>query len=77
VQAETLKYFFLLFSPNDVLPLDGVVFNTEAHPFPHFQLGKQFKTGWQRKPRGHAEGDGLKLHEVTDQKSLEPEKKTG
>jgi len=32
--AETLKYLFLLFSDDDVLPLDGVVFNTEAHPFP-------------------------------------------
>ena len=50
-QAETLKYFYLLFGPNDVLPLDKVVFNTEAHAFPHFELGKLFKTGWQRKPR--------------------------
>jgi mannosidase alpha-like ER degradation enhancer 2 len=30
--AETLKYLYLLFSP-DALNLDGVVFNTEAHPF--------------------------------------------
>ena len=30
--AETLKYLFLLFSSNDVLPLDTWVFNTEAHP---------------------------------------------
>ncbi|PNS17770.1 hypothetical protein CAC42_3165 [Sphaceloma murrayae] len=49
--AETLKYFYLLFSPDDVLPLDKVVFNTEAHPFPRFELGKLFKTGWKRKPR--------------------------
>ena len=54
-QAETLKYFFLLFSPTDMLPLTDVVFNTEAHPFPRFQLGKLFKTGWERKPRD-AEG---------------------
>lgn len=27
------------------------MFNTEAHPFPRFQLGKLFSTGWQRKPR--------------------------
>ena len=33
------------------MPLDKVVFNTEAHPFPMFELGKLFKTGWQRKPR--------------------------
>ncbi|KAJ1923269.1 mannosyl-oligosaccharide alpha-1,2-mannosidase [Tieghemiomyces parasiticus] len=32
--AETLKYFYLLFSPDDVLPLDQYVLNTEAHPFP-------------------------------------------
>eukprot|EP00887_Chlorella_sp_A99_P007757 scaffold20.g7757.t1 len=30
--AETLKYFYLLFSPDDVLPLDAWTFNTEAHP---------------------------------------------
>ena len=32
--AETLKYLFLLFSDEDVLPLDKWVFNTEAHPLP-------------------------------------------
>ncbi|SPQ98628.1 unnamed protein product (mitochondrion) [Plasmodiophora brassicae] len=32
--GETLKYFYLLFSDDDVLPLDKWVFNTEAHPFP-------------------------------------------
>ncbi|KAG6970727.1 hypothetical protein JG688_00004730 [Phytophthora aleatoria] len=32
--AETLKYLFLLFSDDDILPLDEIVFNTEAHPFP-------------------------------------------
>lgn len=31
--AETLKYLFLIFSNDDVLPLDKYVFNTEAHPF--------------------------------------------
>jgi hypothetical protein len=30
--AETLKYLYLLFSPDDVVPLDMYVFNTEAHP---------------------------------------------
>ncbi|KAF8609494.1 glycoside hydrolase [Ceratobasidium sp. AG-I] len=34
--SETLKYLFLLFSDKSVLPLDEVVFNTEAHPFPVF-----------------------------------------
>eukprot|EP00668_Euglena_longa_P001373 GGOE01001627.1.p1 GENE.GGOE01001627.1~~GGOE01001627.1.p1 ORF type:complete len:610 (+),score=134.32 GGOE01001627.1:261-1832(+) len=31
--AETLKYLFLIFSPDDVLPLDKFVLSTEAHPF--------------------------------------------
>ncbi|RHY27121.1 hypothetical protein DYB32_007034 [Aphanomyces invadans] len=32
--AETLKYFYLLFSDESVVPLDKFVLNTEAHPFP-------------------------------------------
>jgi len=32
--AETLKYLYLIFSPNDIVPLQDFVFNTEAHPFP-------------------------------------------
>lgn len=31
--AETLKYFYLLFSEPDVISLDDWVLNTEAHPF--------------------------------------------
>ena len=31
--AETLKYFYLIFSNHDVISLDEFVFNTEAHPF--------------------------------------------
>lgn len=30
--AETLKYFYLIFCPEDVISLDEWVFNTEAHP---------------------------------------------
>ncbi|KAK5730857.1 hypothetical protein LTR15_000795 [Elasticomyces elasticus] len=30
--AETLKYFFLIFSLPDVISLDTYIFNTEAHP---------------------------------------------
>ncbi|MFO8174992.1 MAG: GH92 family glycosyl hydrolase [Longimicrobiales bacterium] len=30
--AETLKYAYLLFAPEETLDLDEVVFNTEAHP---------------------------------------------
>eukprot|EP01065_Artemidia_motanka_P014896 TRINITY_DN18759_c0_g1_i1.p1 TRINITY_DN18759_c0_g1~~TRINITY_DN18759_c0_g1_i1.p1 ORF type:complete len:775 (+),score=234.79 TRINITY_DN18759_c0_g1_i1:39-2327(+) len=32
--AETLKYFYLLFSDDGALPLDEWVFNTEGHPLP-------------------------------------------
>ena len=32
--AETLKYLFLLFSDDDIIPLDEWVLNTEAHPLP-------------------------------------------
>ncbi|OJD27023.1 hypothetical protein ACJ73_01585 [Blastomyces percursus] len=53
--AETLKYFYLLFSDKEFLPLEGTVFNTEAHVFPRFQMGELFKTGWKRK---HGKGGG-------------------
>lgn len=32
--AETLKYIYLTFADDTVLPLDRWVFNTEAHPLP-------------------------------------------
>ncbi|KAH7321190.1 family 47 glycosyl hydrolase [Stachybotrys elegans] len=31
--AETLKYYYLIFSPPDLISLDEWVLNTEAHPF--------------------------------------------
>ena len=31
--SETLKYFYLIFSPPFLISLDDFVFNTEAHPF--------------------------------------------
>ncbi|KAI0664372.1 seven-hairpin glycosidase [Cubamyces menziesii] len=34
--AETLKYLYLLFKNEDLVPLDKWVFNTEAHPLPVF-----------------------------------------
>uniref|UniRef100_A0A8C1Q7B6 alpha-1,2-Mannosidase n=1 Tax=Cyprinus carpio TaxID=7962 RepID=A0A8C1Q7B6_CYPCA len=37
--SETLKYLYLLFSNDDLLPLDDWVFNTEAHPLPVIQFG--------------------------------------
>uniref|UniRef100_A0A8C7GC57 alpha-1,2-Mannosidase n=1 Tax=Oncorhynchus kisutch TaxID=8019 RepID=A0A8C7GC57_ONCKI len=45
--SETLKYLYLLFSDDDLLPLEDWVFNTEAHPLPvvrkSFSLQKQVK----------------------------------
>ncbi|KAJ7276671.1 glycoside hydrolase family 47 protein [Mycena rebaudengoi] len=35
--SETLKYLFLTFSDESVLPLNDYVFNTEAHPLPVFR----------------------------------------
>ncbi|KAK6932214.1 Glycoside hydrolase family 47, partial [Dillenia turbinata] len=32
--GETLKYLYLLFADNSVIPLNEFVFNTEAHPIP-------------------------------------------
>lgn len=46
--AETLKYLYLLFDEENKIPMDKYVFNTEAHPFPRFDLGPLHKTGWSR-----------------------------
>ena len=71
MQAETLKYFYLLFSPDHILPLDTIVFNTEAHIFPRFKLDRGLKTGWTRKARnadGHIidtpKADAVKIQTV-------------
>jgi hypothetical protein len=64
-QAETLKYFYLLFGPSSVLPLDTIVLNTEAHPFPRFDASKKrFKTGWTRIPR---DAQGNLIREKVDE----------
>lgn len=47
MQAETLKYLYLLFSPKEFVPLEEVVFNTEAHIFPRFRK-ESWGTGWRR-----------------------------
>ncbi|CAG8129739.1 unnamed protein product [Penicillium salamii] len=49
--AETLKYFYLLFSDKEFISLEDHVFNTEAHPFPRFKPSGELKTGWERKPK--------------------------
>jgi mannosyl-oligosaccharide alpha-1,2-mannosidase len=46
--SETLKYLYLLFDDSNLTPLDQVVFNTEAHPFPKFSMNPLFKTSWTR-----------------------------
>lgn len=53
--AETLKYFYLLFSDRDFVSLEEHVFNTEAHPFPRFRLSGELKTGWERKSKKEKE----------------------
>lgn len=57
--AETLKYFFLLFSDDpDLVPLDEFVFNTEAHPFPIWgsQTDLHLKDRLERFHRAHRQG---------------------
>ena len=49
--AETLKYFYLLFSEREFISLEEHVFNTEAHPMPRFQPSGELKTGWVRQSR--------------------------
>ena len=56
--AETLKYFYLLFSETSDLEMLGAgltttVANTEAHFLPRFGIegSKVWKTGWQRSSR--------------------------
>ncbi|XP_030059885.1 mannosyl-oligosaccharide 1,2-alpha-mannosidase IB isoform X2 [Microcaecilia unicolor] len=43
--AETLKYLYLLFSSDDLLPFDNWVFNTEAHPLPVLRLANSTLSG--------------------------------
>ena len=49
--AETLKYFYLLFSEREFISLEEHVFNTEAHPMPRFQPSGELRTGWVRQSR--------------------------
>ncbi|XP_038655624.1 mannosyl-oligosaccharide 1,2-alpha-mannosidase IA [Scyliorhinus canicula] len=39
--AETLKYLYLMFSDDDLLPLDHWIFNSEAHPLPIIRKDSQ------------------------------------
>jgi mannosyl-oligosaccharide alpha-1,2-mannosidase len=42
--AETLKYLYLLFTDEEIIPLNDWVFNTEAHPLPIFNW-----SAWEKK----------------------------
>ncbi|XP_068635603.1 mannosyl-oligosaccharide 1,2-alpha-mannosidase MNS3-like [Aristolochia californica] len=42
--GETLKYLYLLFGEDNILPLDKFVFNTEAHPLPIHQSTENNKS---------------------------------
>ena len=63
----------------DLLPLNSIVINTEAHIFPRFQLVRGLTTGWKRKPRDK-EGKIIKsekkaLEGVGKQKEISEEQK--
>ncbi|GBG26414.1 Dynein heavy chain 7, axonemal [Hondaea fermentalgiana] len=49
--AETLKYLYLLYAPDDLVPLDKYVFSTEAHPLPNSKDGPTAKTRTAREQR--------------------------
>ncbi|KAF9269091.1 seven-hairpin glycosidase [Marasmius fiardii PR-910] len=44
--AETLKYLYLLFTDEEIIPLEKWVFNTEAHPLPIFEWTKEEKKAY-------------------------------
>ncbi|KAL9621263.1 MAG: hypothetical protein Q9160_004284 [Pyrenula sp. 1 TL-2023] len=73
--AETLKYFYLLFGEEEFLPLNEVVWNTEAHVFPRWEMGKNFGTGWERKKKDEegkgGEGEERKVEEGKGKSSEE------
>lgn len=71
--AETLKYLYLLFSSDDVLPLDKWVFNTEAHPFPINWRGIMYsdaeKAG-SKAPMKEAMGNHDTVHKLGEDEPL-------
>ncbi|KAK9899350.1 glycoside hydrolase family 47 protein [Cystobasidium minutum MCA 4210] len=46
VLTETMKYYYLLFSPPDLISLDDYVFNTEAHPFKVPLSSREHRNFW-------------------------------
>ncbi|WFD04474.1 mannosyl-oligosaccharide 1,2-alpha-mannosidase [Malassezia obtusa] len=63
--AETFKYYYLLFSPPELVSLDDFVFTTEAHPFLAPRKGRWARAGhvppslrtWTPPPPCDAAGD--------------------
>ena len=54
--SRTLKFFYLLFAPVDLLPLDKVVFTTSGHVFPRVKVPRNFKTGsWKQQDKSRTE----------------------
>ena len=53
--SKSLKFFYLLFSDDNQIALDKVVFNPAGHVLPRFKLQRGLKTGWKRKSTGGAE----------------------
>ena len=50
--SRTLKFFYLLFAPVDLLPLDKVVFTASGHVFPRVKVPRNFRTGsWKQQDK--------------------------
>jgi len=46
-KSSRLKYLYLLFVDEEIIPLDKWVFNTEAHPLPVFEWSEWEKTQYK------------------------------
>ena len=53
--SRTVKYFYLIFSPTNLLPLDRVVFTSAGHVLPRFKLHRGLKTGWKRESEAQSQ----------------------
>jgi len=47
IYLSRLKYLYLLFTDDELIPLDKWVFNTEAHPFPVFNWTDEEKVRFE------------------------------
>ncbi|ONH66656.1 Mannosyl-oligosaccharide 1,2-alpha-mannosidase [Cyberlindnera fabianii] len=70
--AETLKYLYLLFDDTNLMPLNEVVFNTEAHPFPVFSMNPLFSTGWKRSTPGEPGAGAAGVVEEPKKQNVRP-----